>query len=111
MMKPEASCAKTSLHLQESRQSVQKSWIFTLWCFAPRVGFADLSAAQTGLLRNLVCYADLSASLTSVVRYLSDYLSTPKVFEEGLVFMMTPGGVISAADYVDDLIASRLFNK
>ena len=64
--------------------------------------------ADTGLS---VCYADLSASLTSVVRYLSDYLSTPKVFEEGLVFMMTPGGVISAADYVDDLIASRLFNK
>ena len=97
MMKPEASCAKTSLHLQESRQSVQKSWIFTLWCFAPRVGFADLSAAQTRLLRNLVCYADLSASLTSVVRYLSDYLSTPKVFEEGLVFMLTPNGVVSAS--------------
>ena len=25
--------------------------------------------------------------------------------------MLTPGGVISAADYVDDSIASRLFNK
>ena len=45
------------------------------------------------LLRNLVCYANLS----SAVRYLSVYLPTPKVVEEGLVFMMTPSGVISAS--------------
>ena len=31
-------------------------------------------------------------------------------FSEGRLHLLTPGGVISAADYVDDLIASRLFN-
>ena len=75
-----------------------------IWCFAPLVGFASSAAAQPRLLRSLVSFADLCVLTGSTWKLIS----TEK-FSGGDCIYLTPGGVISAAGYVDDLIAFRLF--
>ena len=74
------------------------------WCFALLVGFADSAAAQPRLLRSLGSFADLCVLTGSTWKLIS----AQKFLRGGCIYL-TPGGVISAAGYVDDLIAFRLF--